>query len=98
MHAVGHDVDVLGLPARRPDTVAAFRMVCRHNKYVQAFGQIRDAAEVARRERVWAAFIDRVEAQAGQRAADLPVGDFAQAILTHLDLDGFVLREAPSPP
>ena len=44
VHDVGNDVRILGLPIRRPDTAKhAFRMLCRHNKYVQEFGQVRDA-------------------------------------------------------
>ena len=33
-------------------------MLCRHNKYVQEFGRVRDADEIARRERVWEEAID----------------------------------------
>ena len=51
VHDVGNDVRILGLPIRRPDTEHAFRMLCRHNKYVQEFGQVRDPDEIARRER-----------------------------------------------
>ena len=51
VHDVGNDVRILGLPIRRPDTAHAFRMLCRHNKYVQEFGRVRDPDEVARRER-----------------------------------------------
>ena len=53
IHGVGNDVRLLGLPIRRPDTEHAFRMLCRHNRYVQEFGRVRDADEMARRERVW---------------------------------------------
>ena len=51
VHGVGNDVRILGLPIRRPNTEHAFRMLCRHNRYVQQFGRVRDADEVARRER-----------------------------------------------
>ena len=65
IHDVGNDVRLLGLPIRRPDTLAAFRMLCRHNKYVQEFGQVRDLDEVARRERLWEIAIDEIEYETG---------------------------------
>ena len=61
IHDVGNDVRLLGLPIRRPDTLASFRMLCRHNKYVQEFGQVRDLDEIARRERLWENVIDEIE-------------------------------------
>ena len=63
VHGVGNDVRILGLPIRRPNTEHAFRMLCRHNKYVQEFGRVRDADEVARREQVWEKAIDAIELQ-----------------------------------
>ena len=42
VHEVGNDVTILGMPEQRPNTKEVFRMVCRHNKYVQDFGKIRD--------------------------------------------------------
>ena len=62
IHQVGHDVELLGLPAERPDAALAMRMVCRHNRHVQEFGKVRDLDEIARRERVWAGFIDDLKA------------------------------------
>ena len=53
IHDVGNDVRILGLPIRRPDTANAFRMLCRHNKYVQEFAKVRDPDEIARREKAW---------------------------------------------
>ncbi|MEE8278524.1 MAG: SDR family oxidoreductase, partial [Thermoanaerobaculia bacterium] len=41
VHEVGNDLRILGLSAERPNTEQAFRMLCRHNKYVQDYGQIR---------------------------------------------------------
>ena len=55
IHDVGDDVKILALPARRPDTVGAFRMLCRHSRFVQEFGTVRDPDEIARRERLWGA-------------------------------------------
>ena len=52
IHGVGNDVRLLGLPIRRPNTEHAFRMLCRHNRYVQEFGRAagrgRDGAARAR--------------------------------------------------
>jgi hypothetical protein len=47
IHDVGNDVRILGLPLRRPQTDHAFRMLCRHNRYVQEYGRVRDTDEVA---------------------------------------------------
>ena len=53
VHEVGNDVRVLGLSAERPNTEHAFRMLCRHNRYVQNYGQVREPDEISRREWVW---------------------------------------------
>ena len=58
---------VLGLPLRRPNTFYAFRMLCRHNKLVQEFGKVKDPDEIARRERVWAEALARIEKESGGR-------------------------------
>jgi nucleoside-diphosphate-sugar epimerase len=91
IHEVGNDVTLLGLDSKRPDTADALRMLCRHNQYVQEFGLIRDADEVARRERVWAQVIDRVEQDHQLPAAKLPPEVFSDALNRHLDLEHFVL-------
>ncbi len=65
IHDVGNDVRLLGLPIRRPETAAGFRMLCRHNKYVQEFAKVRDLDEIARRERVWEQAIDAIEYETG---------------------------------
>jgi nucleoside-diphosphate-sugar epimerase len=92
IHDVGNDVRLLGLPAERPATAHAFRMLCRHNRYVQDFGRVKDPDEVARRERVWTAFVDAVEAEVGAPAGSLPAEAF-RAQLAKLDLDRFVLKD-----
>ncbi|MEM6796988.1 MAG: SDR family oxidoreductase, partial [Acidobacteriota bacterium] len=53
IHQVGNDVRLLGLAAKRPISTACFRMLCRHNRYVQNFGRVRDLDEVSRREKLW---------------------------------------------
>jgi nucleoside-diphosphate-sugar epimerase len=89
IHDVGNDVRLLGLPIRRPDTAAAFRMLCRHNKYVQEFGQVRDAGEVARRERVWETTIDEIEYDTGREVASMRAGEFRRLLSERLDLHAF---------
>ncbi len=90
-HEVGKDVSILGLPLPRPDTEQAFRMLCRHNRYVQEFGRVRDPRELARREGVWSAFCDAVER--GRRAPPgaLPPGAFRRELNARLDLGRFEL-------
>ena len=51
IHQVGNDAEVLGMPSRRPETRSAFRMLCRHNRWVQEFGKVRDPDEISRREK-----------------------------------------------
>ena len=89
---MGNDAAVLGLDADRPDTEAAFRMLCRHNRYVQDFGQVRDTTEIARRERVWEDAMARIELDTGWTVAMLSPLAFERALKRHLDLDYFILR------
>jgi nucleoside-diphosphate-sugar epimerase len=96
IHGVGNDVRLLGLPIRRPDTHHAFRMLCRHNRYVQEFGRVRDADETARRERVWVSAIEAIEHRSGHQIGALPAADFQRLIDEEIDLRAFRLRSAPS--
>jgi hypothetical protein len=89
---VGNDATILGLNEDRPDTEAAFRMLCRHNRYVQDFGQVRDATEIARRERLWDELIVRIELDTGWTAATLSPQNFEAALSRYLDLEHFILR------
>jgi nucleoside-diphosphate-sugar epimerase len=89
IHDVGNDVRLLGLPIRRPDTRATFRMLCRHNKYVQEFGRVRDLDEVARRERLWENAIDEIEYEAGRQAASMRPREFARLLSERIDLRTF---------
>jgi nucleoside-diphosphate-sugar epimerase len=89
VHGVGNDVRVLGLPARRPESLQAFRLACRHNRYVLQFGQVRDPREVARRERTWAEALDRIELDTGRPAAEIPPAEFHGALRARLDLQRF---------
>ena len=96
IHGVGNDVRLLGLPIRRPNTEHAFRMLCRHNRYVQEFGRVRDADETARRERVWVSAIEAIEHRSGHEIGALPAADFQRLIDEEIDLRAFRLRSAPS--
>jgi nucleoside-diphosphate-sugar epimerase len=92
VHAVGNDVRLLGLPSRRPESVQAFRMACRHNRYVLRFGDVRDPEEVARRERVWSEALDAIELETGRPAAEIPAAEFHRTLRARLDLDRFAPR------
>jgi nucleoside-diphosphate-sugar epimerase len=95
IHQVGNDVEILGLPEQRPDTVAAFRMLCRHNKFVQEFGQIKDPFELGRRERLWKAFILELAAETGMPVADMPAKAFFTRFAERFDRDTFQPKEGP---
>ena len=92
VHTVGADVRTLGLPAKRPDTQQALRMLCRLNRYVQQFGLLRDEEELARREAVWAEVIDAIEYESGRHAAAIPAAQFRALVEEQLDLARFRLR------
>jgi nucleoside-diphosphate-sugar epimerase len=92
IHEIGNDVRLLGLPLRRPDTLQAFRMLCRHNKYVQGFGKVRDADEVSRREKLWDTAIDEIERKTGHQVGQIPAEEFRRVLADELDLATFDLR------
>jgi nucleoside-diphosphate-sugar epimerase len=89
IHDVGNDVRLLGLPIRRPDTRAAFRMLCRHNRHVQEFGRVKDPDEIARRERLWENAIDEVEYETGRQVASMRPAEFRRVMGERLDLRSF---------
>jgi len=93
IHDVGNDVRILGLPLRRPNTEDAFRMLCRHNKYVQEFGRVRDLDEIARRERLWEKVLADIEHTSGREAAAIPPADFRRLVAQRLEIKGFKERE-----
>jgi nucleoside-diphosphate-sugar epimerase len=94
IHEVGRDVKILGLKEPRPNTKHAFRMLCRHNRYVQDFGQVRDLDEISRRERVWSEFIDDLEKRTGQPVNSMSAADFRKALEEGLDLKSFELKHS----
>ncbi len=92
IHDVGNDVRILGLPIRRPDTAQTFRMLCRHNRYVQEYGKVRDPDEIARRERIWDATIEAIEFETGRQVASLSPREFLRLFGERLDLSTFAVR------
>ena len=94
IHGVGNDVRLLRLPIRRPDTLYAFRMLCRHNRFVQEYGRVRDPDETARRERVWEAAVDAIQDQTGHEAGAVPAPEFRRLIADRIDLRTFGLRRS----
>jgi len=95
VHDVGNDVRLLGLPLRRPNTVHAVRMLCRHNKYVQEFGRVRDPDEVARRERLWVKALQAMELQTGHEAGAIASGEFRRLLAGQIELPTFRPVRAP---
>jgi nucleoside-diphosphate-sugar epimerase len=89
IHDVGNDVRILGLPIRRPETSAAFRMLCRHNRYVQAYGQVRDADEIARRERLWEEAIEEIEFESGRQVTSMRSAEFRRLLGQRIELRSF---------
>ncbi len=89
IHEVGRDVRLLGMPDDRPDTVKAFRMLCRHNRHVQKFGAVRDLDEISKRERVWWNLVLALEDEHGTLAGALPPETFASELAARIDLDSF---------
>jgi nucleoside-diphosphate-sugar epimerase len=92
VHDVGNDVRILGLPIRRPDTAQTFRMLCRHNRHVQGYGKVRDADEIARRERLWDETIEAIEFESGRQVASLSPREFRRLFSERLDLETFAPR------
>ncbi len=92
VHEVGRDVEMLGLSAKRPNTRYAFRMLCRHNRYVQNFGQVRDLDEISRREKVWWDFCMDLEQRTGAPVGAMSAEEFRAAVEQGLDLESFERR------
>jgi len=92
IHDVGNDVRILGLPIRRPDTQHAFRMLCRHNRYVQEYGRVRDPDEVFRREDLWARAIEAIEFRTGREVASMAAEEFREHLAAEVDLATFRAR------
>jgi nucleoside-diphosphate-sugar epimerase len=92
IHDVGNDVRLLGLPIRRPETAMSFRMLCRHNRYVQEYAKVRDPDEIARRERAWEEAIEAIEYETGRQVAGIPAREFRQLLADKIELASFKPR------
>lgn len=90
IHEVGNDHRLLGLPVERPDTQQAFRMLCRHNRWVQHFGRVRDLDEIARREKLWLEMIDAIENDTGRPIGALSPEEFRGEMTSRIDVEHFV--------
>ena len=89
IHAVGNDVRYLGLSKDRPNSEYCFRMLCRHNRYVQRFGQVRDLDEISRREKIWWDLMMELEERTGGPVGAMSPEDFRKAIEENLDEESF---------
>lgn len=89
IHEVGKDVEILGLPKERPNTPQAFRMLCRHNRYVQDFGKVKDLGEMSRREKVWWDFVRELEDETGGPVGKISADDFRHYLAERIDLETF---------
>ena len=92
VHEVGRDVELLGLSPERPDSRHAFRMLCRHNRWVQEFGKVKDPDEISRREKVWRDFVRRVEGFTGRPCGALSAEEFRRALDLGLRIEPFALK------
>jgi len=91
IHQVGNDVKVLGLSKPRPNTEHVFRLLCRHNRFVQEFGKVRDPDEISRRERAWWDFMLGLEDEMGMPVGAIPADKFHAMMADRLDTDSFTL-------
>jgi nucleoside-diphosphate-sugar epimerase len=94
VHEVGNDVRVLGLSENRPVTEYCFRMLCRHNRYVQRFGKIKDLDEISRRERIWWDLVVELEDRLGHPVGGMDPEKFREFVRERLDPESFELLPA----
>ena len=67
-------------------------MLCRHNKYVQEFGKVRDADEIARREKVWEEATEAIEQQTGHEIGSVKPAVFRKLLGEQIDLRAFRMK------
>lgn len=89
IHEVGRDVSILGLPEQRPNSRYAFRMLTRHNRYVQDFGQVRDLDEISRREKIWWNLCHELEKETGGPVGAISADEFRRYLAERMDLEAF---------
>jgi nucleoside-diphosphate-sugar epimerase len=92
IHEVGNDVEVLGLSPERPNAEHAFRMLCRHNRWVQDFGKVKDLQEISRREKIWQDFILDLQSRHRVPAGALSAPQFRRDLDSKIDTRSFEFR------
>lgn len=78
-HELGNDVRLLNMDPKRPNLEHVVRHMCRHNGYVQNWGQIRDRDEIARREKIWKSWVSDMEKKHGKKFGDIDPATFHAA-------------------
>lgn len=78
-HHLGNDVRLLGLSEKRPNLEQVLRLMCRHNKHVQEWGQARDRDLLAKREKLWKKFMADLVKKTGKQPKDIAPADFEKA-------------------
>jgi hypothetical protein len=68
-------------------------MLCRHNRFVQDYGKVKDAGEISRREKIWRRFVHELEERTGQPAGSLPTAEFQSALEAAIDLEQFEWKD-----
>jgi nucleoside-diphosphate-sugar epimerase len=89
IHEVGNDVRILGLSEDRPVSEHIFRMLCRHNRYVQQYGKVREDDEISRREKIWWDFCLELEEETGGPVGAMSAEAFREVVQERLDLETF---------
>lgn len=98
VHQVGKDQSLLGMPEQRPVTRDAFRLLCRHNRWVQDFGRVRDLDEIARRERLWSEVLEELAHETDTPVAQIEAEQFRHLLHERIDLDTFTRRVGSAEP
>jgi len=70
-------------------------MLCRHNRYVQEYGRVRDPEEVARREGLWGRAIEVIEFRTGREVGSMAAEEFREHLAAEVDLETFRARNQP---
>ena len=67
-------------------------MLCRHNRFVQDYGRVRDPDEIARREKIWEQALAAIEHGTGRQVAALPADEFQKRLAAEVDHRSFERR------
>ena len=80
IYEVGNDQKVLGMENHSPHPLSSFRMLCRHNRYINEFGKVKEPLRIAKRERLWKKIVSDIEAQHHCAAGMLGAVSFDKAL------------------